>query len=430
MSFITFKNKPKNLFALVDCNNFFASCERVFNPKFNNQPLIVLSNNGGCVIARSNEAKALGIKMGQPFFELRDLMAQQKVHVRSSNFALYGDLSERIMTILQNDTPNLEVYSIDEAFLDFSDLKADKTLRHAHKLRKRIYNWIGIPTSIGIGTTKTLAKIASHVAKKYNKFNGVYQLPSDHKKRQKVFKHIHVRDIWGIGRKYDRFLTLNGIETAAQFNEQSHSWIRKHMGLVGLRIAMELQGTSCIPLDDAPAPKKSIMVSRSFKHVVTNQQDMSEALSCFGERAIEKLRYEKLCAHNITLFMRTNPHNQTDYTNCSLTMRLPVPSNSTGVFLNQISKGIPQLFHNNKKYKKAGIILTELVPENQVQGDLFYPQGKQQKLMATVDNLNKKMGRNTLFYGTSSHSTNWHSTSELCSPYYTTDWNDLLQIAA
>ena len=300
------KNK-KRIFALADCNSFYASCERVFNPKLNNRPVVVLSNNDGCIVARTNEAKELGIKMGEPLFKAKKIIEKYNVKVFSSNYALYGSMSNRVMKILEQSFPNIEIYSIDEAFMEISDLKKIYDYsEYAKKIREIILKWTGIPVSIGIGETKTLAKIANQIAKDNPKINGVFDITKI-KNKEKILKKIKVGKIWGIGNKLSKFLIKNNIYNAYEFIKQDNRWVRKNMNVLGLKTKMELNGISCYELENSFKQRKSCCVSRSFGKKITSLKNMREAVSTYISRAAEKIRNEKLVSNNINLYIRTSP---------------------------------------------------------------------------------------------------------------------------
>jgi len=292
------------IFALADCNNFYASCERVFDPKLEGRPIVVLSNNDGCVVARSDEAKALGIKLGTPEFEIRDLLTAHQVRIFSSNYVLYGDMSERVMETLQEFTPKIEVYSIDEAFLDFSGFAGRDLTEYARKIRTTVKQWTGLPVSLGVATTKTLAKVANRLAKKSPTADGVVNFlgVTD---LDAILAGIDVADVWGIGRNYTKMLKANNIASALDLRNADDRWIRRRMGVVGLRTVLELRGTSCYPLEHNPPAKQSIGVSRSFGNPIQTLEEMKQAVAMHVARAGEKLREQKLAAQVMTVFMMT-----------------------------------------------------------------------------------------------------------------------------
>jgi len=355
-----------NVFALVDCNNFYASCERLFNPQLEKKPVIVLSNNDGCVIARSNEAKALGIKMGAPAFEFQELIKKHKVHVFSSNFALYGDISNRIMKILYELAPDIEVYSVDEAFLDLTSIKFEDLTVFAKKILKTIRQWVGIPVSIGIGPTKTLAKIANHAAKNNPGYSNVVNLCTC-EDPDWLFKTISVSEIWGVGGAFNQFLNENGIRTVYDFKNADENWVRKHMGVIGQKTLFELRGISCIPLESLVPDKKNICTSRSFGTPLETYEDLEQATSSFVARAAEKLRRQHSCARAVTVLVMTNRFsNSPKYVN-SILVQLPVATSITSELIHHALKGLRKIYRKGYKYKKSGIILMDIIPEDQLQ---------------------------------------------------------------
>ena len=359
------------MFALVDCNNFYASCERVFNPGLEGKPLIVLSNNDGCVIARSEEAKALGIRMAEPSFLIKDFLEFHKVNIFSANYALYGDMSERVMQTLRCFVPDLEIYSIDEAFLDISWIAAEELADFAARLRKTVIQWTGIPVSVGIAATKTLAKLANGLAKKTLSKNGICQL-TDKSEIENVLKNISAGEIWGIGEQYGKLLEKNGFATAWEFSRAPENWIRKNLTVMGLRTARELRGESCIPLDMVIPDKKGIMTARSFGKEVDLYDELREAIATFTARAAEKLRSQKLCASQLMVFLNTNRFKpeEPQYNNFEM-IRLDVPTSASIELASYAIKGLEKIWRKEYRYKKAGVFLTGIVPANQLQTALF-----------------------------------------------------------
>jgi DNA polymerase V len=316
-------------FALVDCNNFYASCERVFNPAIAHRPVIVLSNNDGCVIARSNEAKALGFKMGDPCFKVRPVIEKHGVAVFSSNYTLYGDMSQRVMQTLEQFSPEVEVYSIDEAFLNLAGFPLDELADRAATIRRTVRQWTGIPVSVGIGPTKTLAKAANHLAKKIPHAGGVWIITTP-EERQESLSRLPVGDVWGIGRQWARFLEAHGIGTAVDFAAQPDSWIRKHLNVIALRTATELRGTPCLPLELAPPPRKALVVSRMFGRKLTDFEPVKEALVAYVTRAGEKLRRDKMVARHMQVFLHNSPFATAEaYFSNATSFQLPHPTSDT-----------------------------------------------------------------------------------------------------
>ncbi len=318
------------IFGLVDCNNFYVSCERVFDPALENRPVVVLSNNDGCIIARSQEAKALGIAMGTPFFEAREVIRRHKVAVYSSNYALYGDMSQRVMDLLDAFTPKIEIYSIDEAFLDLSGFGNRDLAAYGREMRRRLKRWTGIPVSVGIAPTKTLAKLANHLAKTRADSDGVFDLTQGGN-LEKALNAVPVGDIWGIGRRYGAMLEGHGILNAYDLRGAGDKWIKQRMGVVGLRTVFELRGLSCIDLETRPPAKKTTTVSRSFHSAVESHGALADAVAAFAARAAEKLRRDGLVANRVTVFIRTGgfASTQAQYRNAA-TISLAGPDNHTG----------------------------------------------------------------------------------------------------
>ncbi len=420
----------KKLFALVDCNNFYASCERLFRPGLNGKPVVVLSNNDGCIVARSNEAKALGIPMGEPLYKAQHLIAKHKVHVFSSNYALYGDLSHRVMETLHQMEPEVEVYSIDEAFIALPVTKEWDRVKYAGELRERIRKNVGIPVSIGLAATKTLAKIANSVAKKQTQFNGVFDLV-DRSQIDHVLEKIEVNDVWGIGRRSTEKLHSHGIYTALDLKRADETRIRKLLTVVGARTVMELNGISCISLENAPACPKSIITSRSFGHPVTDIDNLREAVITFVSIAGEKLRKQGVEAGALNLFITTGPFDeQAQYSN-NQTIVLPQPSSSTPELIAAALQGLKSLYRPGYRYRKAGVMLTEILKQDRYkQQDLFsFSQpttSEDKRLMTALDRINGKWGRQTIQYGmTTAENKPWMMQQTRKSPAYTTSWHEL-----
>jgi DNA polymerase V len=420
------------VFALVDCNNFYVSCERVFNPRLKAKPVIVLSNNDGCAVARSNEAKALGIKMGAPVFQLTDLIKENDIQVYSSNYALYGDMSERVMNTLASFTPHIEIYSIDEAFLDLSDINEKNRKQFCQHIRKTVYQWTGIPVSIGVATTKTLSKIANRIAKKSKKTQGFLDLTHSPYLAQ-ALERTEVDDIWGVGPKYARYLKKYGIFNALQLKNADTYMIQKKMGICGTRMQKELDEQSCFPLECNPSPKKNLSVSRSFKKAVTSIDDLKEALAHFVSIGAEKLRREGSVAKIMTIYITTGRFVSKTYFQ-SHVISLPVATSNTPELITYASRGIDRIFQKGFLYKKTGVIFQELFPANCYQGGLFdtIDRDKLKKVMQSIDQINQKMGTNSIKYAASglNNSPNWQTAFNKRSPAYTTDWEQLLKVYA
>ena len=419
------------MFALVDCNNFYVSCERTFNAKMEGKPVVVLSNNDGSVIARSNEAKALGIKMGDLAFEKEEFFIRHKVEVFSSNYALYGDMSNRVMTTIAEMVPGMEVYSIDECFIDFRNMPYQDLEQLAQKIRIVVKQYTGIPVSIGIAPTKTLAKVANRYAKKYLREKGVYMIDSD-TDAEIALVNTPVEDVWGIGFRYARMLRNHGIDNALQLTHAKEEWIRQKMHVVGVRMLHELQGTICYQLENEPASKKGICVSRSFGHSQKDVQVINEAVATFAARVGEKLRKQKSCAHIIHVFLYTNPHkDEPQYFN-SKVLQLPTSTSSTFEIIRYALRGLELIFKPGYNYKKAGVMISGIVPEDRVQIGLFDMRKREMdaKAMKAMDNLNRTMGRDTVKVAMQGFGRLWQLRQERKSQCYTTRWQELLEVKA
>lgn len=416
------------VFALIDCNNFYASCERVFNPKLTHRPLVVLSNNDGCVIARSNEAKALGIPMGAPYHQNKQMMRRNGVAVFSSNYQLYGDMSHRVMASLRMMAPDMEVYSIDEAFFRMDGFRAVSLFSMATDIRSKIKQWTGIPTSIGIAPTKTLAKIANHVAKKRTD-EGVFDMCGQELQAD-IMSDWPVEEIWGISRGWTKKLRAQGIYTALQLRGADPKRIKQLLSVVGERIVYELRGVSCLDLEEM-VPKKSIMSSKSFGRPITKLEEVEEALSSYAAAACQKLRRQKSRAQGIYVFLNTNQFKQDEpqYSK-GVTTGFEYPTSDTALIIKTAKMLLKKLYLKGYKYKKCGIMLLELVPENDQQNHLFVNPNaaKSQKLMAVMDSLNQSMGHDTVFHAAQGVKRDWNVRCEFRSPRYTTKWAELPQV--
>lgn len=420
------------LFALVDCNNFYASCERVFEPKLEGKPIIVLSNNDGCVVARSNEAKALGIPMGIPIHQCRDLVKKYDIIVRSSNYALYGDMSRRVMSLLAKYSPIQEVYSIDESFLDFTGMSEPTNI--ASKIRADIKKCTGIPVAVGIGQSKTLAKLGNYCAKKIEPYKsvGVCDLsPISQDISSKLLSNIDVMEVWGVGHRTKLKLENFGIRTAHDLLLADIKWIRQHFGVVLERTTKELNGISCIDLEDVPAKKQQIIASRSFGERVTAVEDLEAAVASHTQRAVDKLRSQQSVANLITIFIRTNPFRTQDAQyHPHFSIALVQSSDDLMVFQKAANKALHQIFKQGYSYKKAGVIV-EGIQSNQVcQQDLFFtePAPKREALLKTLDRINQQYGRNTIQVANELLGKKWHMKQDFRSPRYTTCWEELLSV--
>lgn len=383
------------MYALVDCNNFFVSCERVFRPDLEGKAVVVLSNNDGCVVARSNESKAIGIKMGTPFYQVKYLVDQGKLHVCSSNYALYGDLSGRVMSLLADAVPKMEIYSIDEAFLHLEGIQKESIPQICSGLVNKIRKWVGIPVSIGVAPTKTLAKIASHFAKTYKGYRGVCMMDND-AKRLKALSLTPIDDVWGIGRRLAPKMVQWGVNTALDFVERPRDWVDAKLGLNGLRTWEELNGRACV-LEEEEDRKKSICTSRSFADMIEDEGELALRISDFAAMCAKKLRNEGSAAKDVTVFMYTNRfRDDLKQYFPSVTIRLAVAANSTQEIVGTALKALRTIFRHGYKYKKAGVIVSGIVPADEVQPVLFgYDdelRRRQDKLSEIMDSVNSMNG--------------------------------------
>ncbi|GEM54589.1 SOS mutagenesis and repair protein UmuC [Flavobacterium branchiophilum NBRC 15030 = ATCC 35035] len=417
------------MFALVDCNNFYASCQRVFEPHLIGKPVVILSNNDGCVIARSNEAKALGIPMGAPAFEYKKLFEEHHVFVYSSNYALYGDMSSRVMNTLSTFSPEIEVYSIDEAFLKLEGFEYFDLDEYGLKIQKTVTKNTGIPISIGFAPTKALAKVANKIAKKFpERTKNVYVIDTD-EKRIKALKWTKIEDVWGIGRKYAKRLQAKNIRNAYQFTELTDDWVRKEMAVVGLRLKHELEGKPTLDLE-SPKSKKMISTTRSFEKSLTKFEDISERVSTFTASCSEKLRRQNSHCNMIMVFVLTNYHrqDQPQYSR-NIVINTDFPTNST-IELNKYAQiGLKAIFKEGYYYKKAGVIVMGLTPNDQTQLSLFNTSNpKHQPLMSVVDRLNKSYGKNKIKFGNQSLGRQWKMKQEKLSNSFTTRIDEIITI--
>ena len=411
------------IFALVDCNNFYASCERLFRPELRNKPIVVLSNNDGCIVARSNETKALGIPMAAPYFKYKPFIKKHNIQVFSSNYSLYGDLSHRVMSVLQEMEPDVEIYSIDEAFISLPI--TDDLTKHARLLKAKIEQNVGIPVSIGMAQTKTLAKVANRVAKKNSKFGGVFSAAPH--ALNAILADMQVDDIWGIGRKSAEKLNQIGIRNALQLKNANDHWIRKHLTITGLRTVMELRGISCITLDDSQTSKKSIISSRSFGAPISRLPELKEAISHHTAIASKKLRDQGSVTSAIQIFIQTNRYKKNDSQYSGrITMTLPTASAYTPTMVKYAMQGLQDIFKSGYKYNKAGVMMLGLTGNTCIQRNLFSPQNNEnQHMMATVDHINTKLGRNTIQFAGAGLTKSWWMKQSHKSPAYTTSWADI-----
>lgn len=414
------------MFALIDCNNFYASCERLFRPDLRYEPIVVLSNNDGCVIARSNEAKALGIAMGEPFFKIKALCKQHKIHSFSSNYTLYGDLSHRVMSTIEREWPDVEVYSIDEAFLDLSTLPVEHNYSFCVSLQKKILKETGIPTSIGIGRTKTLAKIANFICKKVLK-TPVFDV---NEQREFYLKQISVGDVWGIGRQWSKKLVRQGINTAYDLAVMNPHILKKQYNVVMMRTAMELAGTPCQGLEETE-PKQNIMSSKSFGTMQNTFSSVSQSVSSHCARAVEKLRQQNSVAQKMYVFVHTNRFREDlDQHFQSIQVNFINPTDDLRIITKFAKRCLRRIFKEGYFYKKAGICLEDLIPKDPRQLDMFHQPSddtleKTEQLMTVFDSINQKYGRSTIRLAAEGYSKPWAMRAQLKSPAYTTRWSDL-----
>jgi DNA polymerase V len=432
------------MFALVDGNNFYVSCERVFRPDLNGKPVIVLSNNDGCAIARSNEAKALGIKMGAPWFEIRHFEESEGLVALSANFALYGDLSDRVASIIAGMGPAHEIYSIDESFVDLAGVRGDLTER-ARRVRERILQWVGIPCGVGIGQTKTLAKLGNYIAKTAERKPGSYPAKLAQvcnfesltkAEMQAVFEATPVNEVWGVGRKISAQLNEGGVMTVQDLVGLDPATVRRHWSVVLERTVLELQGTSCISLEDAPPAKQEIACTRSFGHPITELRDVSEAVTEFASRAAEKLRKQNSLANKILVFIRTSPFRPEPQYSRSVIVPMRRPTSDTGDLVASALMGLRAIYRSGFKLAKAGVMLLELQDSSYEQIELDLEQDNatdRSKLMAALDVVNQRFGKGTLHMasaGMAGEKRIWSMKQERRTPCYTTRWEDILEVRA
>lgn len=419
------------MFGLIDCNNFYASCERVFKPNLNNRAVVVLSNNDGCVIARSNESKSLGIEMGVPYYQIKEQIKSHDIAVFSSNYTLYGDMSSRVMSIVAENSPEIEIYSIDEAFINFigiRDLQNTGTT-----IVNKVCKGTGIPVSLGIAPTKTLAKVANKFAKKYAGYNRVCVIDTA-EKRDKALRLFDISDVWGIGRNHSKRLKTLGVKTAYDFTELPMEWVRDKMTVTGVRTWRELRGEACIEMDMMTSPKKQICTSRAFGETVTEFDALAEAISTYAAVCAEKLRKQRSCAVSLLVFIQTNAFREDlpQYFRNGTAM-LDVASASTIDIVHYARAILKQIYRPGFYYKKAGVIITEIIPDRAIQQNIFAPainREKHQKLMHVVDKLNNGFVKNQIALAAQGLRSkgDWQLRRKLLSPSYSTQLKDIIQI--
>lgn len=417
------------MFALVDCNNFYASCERVFRPDLNGKPVVVLSNNDGCVIARSNEAKAIGIPMGAPAFENEALFKRHNVAVFSANFALYGDMSHRVMSILGEYAPEIEIYSIDEAFLKLDGFQQFDLQQYGEQMSRRVLQNTGIPISVGIAPTKALAKIANRIAKKFPQRTKSCYIIDSEEKRIKALNWLAVGDVWGIGRQHAKRLLARNVKTAYDFTLMDDNWVRKHMSVVGLRLKLDLQGIPTLNIEEVQA-KKSIATTRTFETNYTELSQLNERVVTFAVSCAEKLRKQQSCCQSLLLFIHTNYHRKDlpQYSK-NIIVTLPFATNSSIELAHFVSGALAKIFKKGYHYKKAGVVIMDFVPDTKVQRTLFDNSNpKHSQLMKVVDAMNNRYGQHTLKLATQDSKRMWKMRQERLSPRYTTRIDEILTI--
>lgn len=417
------------MFALIDCNNFYVSCERLFNPRLEGKPVIVLSNNDGCAIARSEEAKAIGIDMGTPAFMLKDLIEANGVQVFSSHYTLYGDLSNRVMKTIESFVPRMELYSIDETFVDLYELLHTDLLKLGMTIRKTVMHNIGIPVTVGIAPTKTLAKMANRYAKKKHRDLGVHWAANE-KLIEEMLAYTEVNDIWGIGRQYAMFLNKNGFKTALDLTKAPEEWVRKNMTVVVQRLLNELKGVPAIKWEYEPPAKKNICTSRSFGKLQTEKSEIKEALANYAASCALKLRNQRSCCRKIHVFVQTNPHKTGDkqYSR-SINVQLETASNNTNEIIKYAGKGFDIIYKEGYNYLKCGVIVMDLVPEDEVQGSLFMNTNKNVEIvMKAMDKVNKTLGKDVVHLAVQGFEKTYRLKSEHLSQRYTTDINHILKV--
>ena len=414
----------KSKIALVDCNSFYVSCERLFNPSIAKKPVVVLSSNDGCVISRSTEAKSLGIKMGEPYFKAKDIILKNKVYVFSSNYSLYGDLSRRVMRTLKRFNSEIEVYSIDEAFLDLSNFPDQDVEKIGKEIRETVLQWTGIPTSIGIAKTKTLSKVANHIAKK--KESGVTNLVGIDN-LDPILEKVEINDIWGVGKQLTKFYQKNGIYNAKQLKNKSNTWIKRSSNVLGSRTAMELRGIPCINLETTQTKRKSCVVSRSFGKRIEKFQELKEAVANYCLNASEKIRSESLVAKAITVFVRTSPFQRNfGYYSNAKTIDFPIATNNSIEIVKIAVSILETIFKNGYQYQKAGVMLTGLRNDDGKKN--LFSSEKDEKinnLMKSIDNTNYRYGRSTLSLASAGVQKKWNMRRQYSSKIDTADFYSL-----
>ncbi|WP_346881908.1 Y-family DNA polymerase [uncultured Algibacter sp.] len=417
------------MYALVDCNNFYASCERAFNPNLRNKPIAILSNNDGCVISRSDEAKTLGLPMGAPIFKWEAFCKVNNIEVFSSNYPLYGDMSSRVMSILEQFTPDIEFYSIDEAFVQFKGFKDYNFEEYGTQIRQRILKWTGIPTSVGIAPTKALSKVANKIARKFPDITkDVYVIDSE-EKRIKALKWIKLEDVWGIGHGIQKRLKAKGCKTAFDFTQLPDDWVRKSFSITEWKLKKDLEGISKIELDEVKT-KRAIATTRSFEYTFSDIDNIKERISTFATSCAEKLRKQGSSCHMIYVMLRSDRHKKDqDQHRGSSVVSLPYPTDSSLIISQQAVEAVTNIFKTGVKYKRAGVIVMGLVPTNNHQLQMFdYENPKHKPLMLAIDTLNAKYDDYKIKLGSQDLKRTWKMRQERLSPRYTTNINDVIKV--
>lgn len=416
--------------ALIDVNNFYVSCERVFNPKLNDRPVVVLSNNDGCAVARSNEVKALGIGMAQPWFKCRELAQQHNITALSSNYALYADMSNRFMSILRRFSPDQEIYSIDESFLDLSSQASKDFIAYGQQIKHTVFQWTGLPISIGIASTKTLAKLANHCAKKRTQFDSVCNFNTMHSTTlDQLLASIDVGEIWGVGRKLAPKLKAIDIATALDLKQATPAHLQQQFNVTLGKTIRELNGTVCIDLEEVTPPQQQVLSSRSFGEKVSDYQSLAESVSLYMSRAAEKLRKQQAFATNVQVFIQSSPHDKTNVYSNSMTTALPSPSNHTALLVKTALWILKRIYKPKVRYLKAGVMLGALTDASAIQGDLFSTANNvDDQLMHTLDSINRKMGKETIKLASLGTQQPWKMRQDNKSPEYTTNWNETIKV--
>ena len=416
-----------SVYGLADCNNFFVSCERVFGPALEGRPTIVLSSNDGCIVARSDEAKAIGVKMAQSAFQAKDLIERHRIAVISGNLQFYTDMSNRVMQVFGELVPAVEQYSIDECFLDLTGLPEDLTA-FCHNLKQTVHQWTGLPVSIGIAETKTLAKIANRLAKTSVKAAGVLDLTGA-RWRDRALTSTEVGDVWGIGRQYAQKLNRNGVITALDLARRADGWVRKEMGVGGLKTVRELRGVDCIGFDDMPQPKKTTMVSRSFAAEVRDYDELANAVTVFATDAARSIRRANLIASSVSVFIETNRFATSPHHAPSHSEALSPASNNTKQVVRAALSALKHIYREGLAYKRAGVMLLDLAAAGQGQVSLFDTHDpKEDKLIEAFDAINDRLGPGSIQFGPAAQAAAWQSSSAFRSPCYTTRWQDIPKV--